>query len=165
MEENNKFDLKSVKVNRTLDGTILELLFLVMMIVVWALIIKFYVSAPDIVPVHFDGAGHATSYDSKLAAIFPCIFTTIGAVVAMSGAYFPHRINMPFKITNIRQVQLAITMVRIMGIILLVLTFVIGWSMLDSINHGGPSAVPILSVVGAMFVVIIIFTFLIYKAK
>lgn len=159
------FDLKSVKVHRTLDGTILEILFLVMMIAVWALIIKFYMCAPDVVPVHFDGAGHATSYDSKLAAIFPCVFTTIGAIAAMGCAYFPHRINMPFKITNIRQVQLAITMVRIMGLILLALTFVVGWSMLGSINHGGPTAVPILSVVGAMFVVIIIFTILIYKAR
>ena len=161
----SEFNIKDVKVHRTLDGTILELLFLVLMIAVWALIIKFYMSAPDMVPVHFDSAGRATSYDSKLAAIVPCIFTTAAGVGVMMCAYFPHRINMPFKITNIRQVRLAITMVRIMGIILLALTFVIGWSMLGSINHGGPTAVPILSVVGVMFVVIIVFTTLIYKAK
>jgi uncharacterized membrane protein len=161
----NDFNIKEVKVHRTLEGNILELLFLVMMIAVWVLIIRFYISAPDSVPVHFDSAGRATSYDSKLAALLPCIFTTIAAIIAMGCAYFPHRINIPIKITNIRQVQLAITMARIIGLLMLVMTFTIGWTMLGSVNHGSPTTVPILSVVGAMFVVVIIFTILINKAK
>jgi hypothetical protein len=80
-------------------------------------------------------------------------------------AYFPHKINMPTQITTPHQYELAIRMLRIMGLILLALTASIGYMSLVLGAHGTPSAVPILAVVGLLFVVIIVFTFLIYKAK
>ena len=72
---------------------------------------------------------------------------------------------MPFKVTNLRQVELTIRMTRIMGLIFLALTLAIGWTSLGSINHGGPNAIPILTVIGLLFAVIIVFTILIRKAK
>ena len=161
----SEFNIKEVKVHRTLEGTIFEIVFAIMAIVVWGLIILMLNQAPDIIPTHFDASGKPNAYGSPTGIVIPCIIVTIAAIGLVVIAYFPHHINMPFKVTNIRQVELTIRMTRMMGLIFLALTLAIGWTSLGSINHGGPTAVPILSVVGAMFVVIFIFTILIYKAR
>ena len=161
----NQFNIKEVKVHRTLEGTIFEIVFAIMVIVVWGLIILMLNQAPDIVPTHFDASGKPNAYGSPTGIVIPCIIVTIAAIGLMVIAYFPRHMNMPFKVTNIRQVELTIRMTRITGLIFLALTFAIGWTSLGSINHGGPNAIPILTVVGLLFAVIIIFTILIHKAK
>ena len=161
----SNFNIKEVKVHRTTEGTIFEVAFTIMAIVVWGLIILMVKQAPDIIPTHFDGAGRPNAYGSPSEIIIPCIIVTMAAISLMIIAYFPRYINMPNEITNIRQVELVIRMSRIMGLVLLALTLVIGWTSLGSINHGGPSAIPILSIVGLLFVIIIVFTTLIHKAK
>ena len=147
---------KKIKVNRTPEGNIFEFVFLVLLIAVWVFIIIALQKAPDIVPTHFDAAGRPNSYGSKFGILIPTIITTIAAASMMVCAYFPHKINM---------YELAIRMLRIMGLILLALTASIGYMSLVLGAHGTPSAVPILAIVGLLFVVIIVFTFLIYKAK
>ena len=154
---------EKIKVNRTLEGTIFEFAFLVVLIAVWVFIIIALQKAPDVVPTHFDGAGHATSYDSKYSILFATIVTSIAGVIMLGCAYFPHKINMPVKIKTPRQYLLAIRMVRVLSLVLLVLTAVIAHTSLVAYNE--PSAVPILGTVGVMFAVIIIFCILIYKAK
>ena len=161
----NQFNIKEVKVHRTIEGTIFETVFTIMAIVVWGLIILMLNQAPDIIPTHFDASGKPNAYGSPMGIVIPCIIVTIAAIGLMVIAYFPRHINMPFKVTNIRQVELTIRMTRITGLIFLVLTLAIGWTSLGSINHGGPNAIPILTVVGLLFAVIIIFTILIHKAK
>lgn len=156
---------KKIKVNRTPEGNIFEFAFLVLLIAVWVFIIIALQKAPDIVPTHFDAAGRPNSYGSKFGILIPTIITTIAAVSMMVCAYFPHKINLPTQITTPHQYELAIRMLRIMGLILLALTASIGYMSLVLGAHGAPSAVPILAVVGLLFVVIIVFTFLIYKAK
>ena len=161
----NQFNIKEVKVHRTLEGTIFETVFAIMAIVVWGLIILMLNQAPDIIPTHFDASGKPNAYGSPMGIVIPCIIVTIAAIGLMVIAYFPRHMNMPFKVTNIRQVELTIRMTRITGLIFLVLTLAIGWTSLGSINPGGPNAIPILTVVSLLFAVIIIFTILIRKAK
>ena len=156
---------EKIKVYRTLEGNIFELVFLILLIAVWVFIIIALQKAPDIVPTHFDAAGRPNSYGSKFGILIPTIITTIAAASMMVCDYFPHKINLPTQITTPHQYELAIRMLRIMGLILLALTASIGYMSLVLGAHGAPSAVPILAVVGLLFVVIIVFTFLIYKAK
>jgi uncharacterized membrane protein len=156
---------EKIKVYRTLEGNIFEFVFLVLLIAVWVAIIQFLSSAPDIVPTHFDAAGRPNSYGSKYGILLPTIITTIAAISMMVCAYFPNKINMPTKISTTHQYELAIRMLRVLGLVLLALTLTIAYTSLVAGAHGSPSAVPILAVVGAMFVVIIVFTFLIHKAK
>lgn len=160
-----QFNIKDVKVHRTLEGTIFEIVFAAITIVVWGIIIWMIHKAPDIIPTHFDGSGRPNAYGSPTGILIPCIIVTIAAISMMVIAYFPRHINMPFKISNIRQVELVIRMTRITGLLFLVLTLAIGWTSLGSLNHGGPSAIPILTIVGLLFVIIIVFTILIHKAK
>ena len=154
---------EKIKVNRTLEGTIFEFAFLVLLIAVWVFIIIALQKAPDVVPSHFDAAGHANSYGSKYGILFATIFTTIGGVVLLGGAYFPHTINLPVRIKTPHQYLLAIRMMRVLSLTLLALTAVIAYTSL--VAYKAPSAVPILAVVGVMFAVIIVFTLLIFRAK
>ena len=77
-------------------------------------------------------------------------------------AYFPRHINMPFKITNIRQVELAIRQLRIVGITFLFLPLAVAYMMLGMKT---PSATPMLVVVGLIFLEFIVTSILIYRAK
>jgi uncharacterized membrane protein len=156
---------EKIKVNRTLEGNIFEIVFLVLLIAVWVFIIQALKKAPDVVPTHFDAVGHATSYDSKYSILFVTIFTSIGGIIMLGSAYYPHTINIPVKVKTPRQYLLAIRMMRVLSLVLLALTAVIAYTSLVAGAHGEPSAMPILATVGVMFAIIIVFCVLIFKAK
>ena len=161
MEQNN-LDIKKVKVHRTTEATIFEAVFVLIAFIVWGLIIWMVHRAPDIVPTHFDASGKPNAYGSPVGVTIPCALLTIGAIVCMVCAYFPRHINMPFKISNIRQVEIAIRQLRIMGITLLLVPLAVAYMML---GMSSPSAIPILAVIALIFLEIILFTILIYRAK
>lgn len=156
---------EKIKVNRTLEGNIFEIVFLVLLIAVWVFIILALKKAPDVVPTHFDAVGHATSYDSKYSILFVTIFTSIGGIIMLGSAYYPHTINIPVKVKTPRQYLLAIRMMRVLSLVLLALTAVIAHTSLVAGAHGEPSAIPILATVGVMFAIIIVFCVLIFKSK
>ncbi len=160
--EQNQFDIKKVQVHRTTEGTVFEVAFVILAIIVWGLIIWMIHRAPDIVPTHFDASGKPNAYGSPTGLLIPCIILTIGAVVCMVCAYFPRHINMPFKITNIRQVELAIRFSRVMGITFLLIPLSVAYMML---GMSSPSPIPILVVIGLLLLEITFFSIVIYKAK
>ena len=158
----NQFNIKDVKVHRTTEATVFEAAFVIVAIIVWGLIIWMIHQAPDIVPTHFDGSGKPNAYGSPIGIAIPCVIITIAAIACMVTAYFPRHINMPFKITNIQQVKLAIRSVRVAGITVLLIALAVAYMML---GMKSPSPVPILVGIGLIFVEIIVFSILIYKAK
>ena len=160
--EQNKFDIKKVKVHRTTSGTVLEMPFILIAVIVWGLIIWMVHQAPDIVPTHFDGSGNPNAYGSPVRVTIPCIIITIAAIICMVVSYFPRHINMPVKITNIRQVELAITSIRVVGITMLLLALAVAYMML---GMSLPSPFPVIAVVVLFILEIIIFSILIHKAK
>ena len=161
MEQNN-FDIKKIKVYRTTEATVFEVAFAIVAIVVWGMIIWLVHRAPDIVPTHFDASGKPNAFGSPAGATIPCVILTIGAVVMMVLAYFPRHINMPFRITNIKQVELAIRQLRIVGITFLFLPLAVAYMMLGMKT---PSATPLLLVVGLILLEFIVMSILIYRAK
>ena len=144
------------------EATVFEAAFVIVAIIVWGLIIWMIHQAPDIVPTHFDGSGKPNAYGSPTGIAIPCVIITIAAIACMVTAYFPRHINMPFKITNIQQVKLAIRSVRVAGITVLLIALAVAYMML---GMKSPSPVPILVGIGLIFVEIIVFSILIYKAK
>lgn len=160
--EQEKFDIKKIKVHRTTEATVFEIAFVIIAIIVWGIIIWMIHRAPDIVPTHFDASGKANAYGSPTGVAIPCIILTIGAVVCMAIAYFPRHINMPFKITNVRQVELTIRFSRVMGITFLLIPLSVAYMML---GMSSPSPTPFLVVFGLLFLEIIYFSIVIYKAK
>ena len=158
----NQFNIKDIKVHRTMEGTIFEIAFAIIAIIVWGLIIWLVHRAPDIVPTHFDASGKPNAYGSPAGTTFPCIILTIAAISMMVLAYFPRHINMPFKMTNIQQVKLAIRQLRIAGIIFMFIPLAVSYMMLGMKT---PSPAPLLVMIGLLLLEIIVFTILIYKAK
>ena len=161
MEQNN-FDIKKVKVHRTTEGTVLEAVFVIVAIIVWGLIIWMVHQAPDIVPTHFDASGKPNAYGSPAGVTIPCALLTIGAIVCMVCAYFPQHINMPFKIRNTRQVELAIRLLRVTGITFLLTPLAVAYTLL---GMSSPSVIPILATVGLILVETVLFSIIIYKTK
>ena len=127
----------AVKVNRTLEGTIFEIVVAAILIVSWVIIIM---------------------NRNNLPAWFPltqCIITSSVSLGMMVAAYFPNSINMPVQINTPRQYALAIRMVRIIGVILSLMTVTAYFhSMLSTVFC-----------VGGLVVVIIIFSVLIDRAR
>lgn len=127
----------AVKVNRTLEGTIFEIVVAAILIVSWVIIIM---------------------NRNNLPAWFPltqCIITSLVSLGMMVAAYFPNSINMPVQINTPRQYALAIRMVRIIGVILSLMPMTAYFhSMLSTVFC-----------VGGLVVVIIIFSVLIYRAR
>ncbi len=161
MEQNN-FDIKKIKVHRTTEATVFEIVFVLMAIIVWGLIIWLVHRAPDIVPTHFDASGRPNAYGSPVGIAIPCALLTIGAIVCMVCTYFPQYINMPFKIRNIRQVELSIRSLRMIGITFLLIPLAVAYTLL---GMSSPSAIPILAVIGLILLESILFTIIIYKSK
>ena len=161
MEQNN-FDLKTVKVHRTTEGTIFEIAFVVIAIVVWGLIIWMIHQAPDIVATHFDASGKPNAYGPPASIAIPCVIITLVAIGLMTTAYFPRLINMPTKLTNIRQVKLAIRGVRIAAIILLIMCLATTYTLL---GMESPNATPIMAMVVLLIIETIIFSIVISKTK
>ena len=161
MEQNN-FDIKNVKVHRTTEGTVFEVAFAIVALVVWGIIVWLIHQAPDIVPTHFDGSGNPNAYGSPAGVIIPCGILTIVAIGLMVIAYYPHLINTTTKITNIRQVELTIRSTRVAGITLLLLALAVAYIML---GMSKPSATPVIAVVVLLILEIIIFSILTNKAK
>lgn len=161
MEQKN-FDIKTVKVHRTTEGTVFEVAFAIVALVVWGIIAWLIHQAPDIVPTHFDGAGNPNAYGSPMSVIIPCGILTIVAIGLMVIAYYPRLINTTTKITNIRQVELTIRSTRVAGITLLLLALAVAYIML---GMSKPSATPVIAVVVLLILEIIIFSILTNKAK
>ena len=162
MEQKNNFDIKSIQVHRTTEGTIFEAVFTVTAIVVWGLIIWLIYHAPDIVPTHFDGAWNPNAYGSPTSIVIPCIILTIVAVSCMIVAYYPRLINSAVKITNIRQAELSIRSVRVTGITLLLLALAVAYT---ALGGNSPSPIPILTVIILLIAEILVFSILTYKAR
>ena len=83
MKNNSK---EKVKVCRTTEGTVFEMVFLVLAIVVWALIILMITHAPNVVATHFDLSGRPNGYGSPWGLLFPCILVTVVGGCLLLGA-------------------------------------------------------------------------------
>ena len=125
-----------IKVYRTTEGTIFELAFLVLAVIVWVLVILLLKNAPDVIATHFDGNGRPNGYGSPWGLLVPCIITTVVGGGLLLGAYFPHTLNMPVNVSTPRQYELLIRMTRIAALLFLLLTLAIPATLLTSI---GPS--------------------------
>ena len=156
MEKNN------IKVYRTTEGTIFEVAFLILAIIVWGLIIWFIKQAPDIVPTHFDASGNPNAWGSPTGIIFPCSIMTISGAAMLILCYFPTTFSLSGKHATPRNYALTIRMLRIMSLLMLLMTLAIAWTVLRLTNH---SPIPIIVIVGIIILVAIINTIAIHRNK
>ena len=96
----SEFNIKEVKVHRTLEGTIFEVITAIILVVMWAVAIatKFF----DI-----------SSMRGNQMAI---IIISVVSIILLLVAYSPKNINLGQEPKNIRQVEIAIRTVRILAV-------------------------------------------------
>jgi hypothetical protein len=153
---------QKIKVNRTKEGTVFEIAFAMLAVIVWALIIWMLIKAPDVVATHFDAHGRPNSYGSPWGLVIPCIITTVVGAGLLVVAYHPHLINMPVEMKTPRQYELGIRSTRVAALTLLLLTLSIPCSLL---LFESPSPWPVLGTVGLLLAVAVYYSVRIYKAK
>ena len=138
----NQFDIKKVKVHRTLEGTVFEAVILALLIAAWIVGI---LSRPLV--------------GDNLISL--CVFTGAAILCAVT-AYWPSHINLAsIQLTNIRQTELAIRLSRVLGV-----EFALTGLAFAIIGHESPlaSAVPIGMVV-VLLITVFSFMFFIQKAE
>jgi uncharacterized membrane protein len=156
MEKNN------IKVYRTVEGTIFEVAFLILAIIVWGLIIWFVKQAPYIVPTHFDASGNPNAWGSPTGIIVPCSIITISGAAMLILCYFPKSLNLSEKYKTPRNIAISIRMLRIFSLLMLLLTLVIAWTSLQSTSH---SPIPIITIVAIMVIVAIVTTIATHRVR
>ncbi len=153
---------QKIKVNRTKEGTVFEIAFAMLAVIVWALIIWMLIKAPDVVATHFDAHGRPNSYGSPWGLVIPCIITTVVGAGLLVVAYHPHLINMPVEMKTPRQYELGIRSTRVAALTLLLLTLSIPCSLL---LFESPSPLPVLAAIVLMLVVAVYYSIRIYRAR
>ena len=104
---NEQFDIKKVKVYRTLEGTIFEAAALIILLSAWIV---------SIIAQRLD-----TTDDWIGMGVFSIVI-----IVCLLCAYSPSHINLfNIPLRNIRQVELSIRMVRILAVGLALMSFII----------------------------------------
>ena len=151
-----------IEVHRTTEGTVFEVTFVILAVIVWALIIWMLCKAPDVVATHFDGRGHPNGYGSPWGLVIPCVITTVVGAGLLVVAYHPHLINMPVEMKTLRQYELGIRSTRVAALTLLLLTLSIPCTLL---LFESPSPWPVLAAVGLLLAVMTYYSVLIYRAK
>lgn len=151
---------KTKMMGRTLEGTIFEIVFVVMALALWGYIAWLISQAPHYVPTHFDAVGKADGYGKPTLVIFPCLMMTVVGACMLLGAYFPGSVNLPVKVETPRQMSLVMRMMRILSLVFLLLALATAFSTLNIAQ-----AWPVWPVVGILVAVVIVFTILIYRAR
>ena len=153
---------QKIKVNRTTEGTIFEVAFLVLAVVVWALIILMLWRAPDVIATHFDAQGRPNGYGSPWGLLVPCLIITGVGVLLLVVAYRPHLISMPVEVKTLRQTELAIRSTRVAALALLLMALAVPATLL---LFESPSPWPILGTVGLLLAVALYYSVRIYRAR
>ncbi|MBP5507470.1 MAG: DUF1648 domain-containing protein [Prevotella sp.] len=115
-------DVKHVRMGRTMESTIFELVALVLVVTMLVLAVIMYFHAPETIPTHFDAAGHPNNEGSRLTLLIVAGVGSILTVLFMVGAYVPTGvINPPPNLETPRQFVLASRMVRVLALLLCLL--------------------------------------------
>lgn len=138
----NQFNIKEVKVHRTLEGTIFEAVILALLIAAW---IVGFLSRP--------------LADDNLISL--CVFTGT-AILSAVMAYWPSHINlMSIQLTKIRQTELAIRLSRVLGVELALVALIFA-----IIGHESPlTSVVAIGLAIVLTITAFLFMFLIQKAE
>ena len=97
---NDQFDIKKVKVYRTLEGTIFEIITAIILIVTYAVAIA---------KNYFD-------FDNFQGKHMATIVLSILSIALLVMAYYPRNISIGGKAENIRQVEISIRTIRIYAV-------------------------------------------------
>ena len=148
--EQEKFDVKDVKVYRTKEGTFFEIAVALLLLIAWTISLCFEWTTPlDFIGIHL----HTLSF-------------SLMAVFLMVCAYHPRFIHLNSfgsrGYSNIRQVEIAIRMARVFGVEFALFVLVLNILSVMGIGMSDVVAIPfVIVILGTTFC----FLLLVHKAK
>ena len=157
-------DVKHIRMERTLESTIFEIVALFLLIATWILAILMYRHAPESIPTHFDLEGNPNNEGSRLMLLVVAGISTILTVFQLVTAYVPTAVvDKRIKFNNRLQLTYASRMVRINSL-LICLMFICIILMMCYPQSIMPKVL-LFVFVGIICVVSIVFYILIKKAR
>ena len=157
--EQTELDLKKIKVHRTTEGTIFEIVAALLLVVLWVLTVVLWQKSNPTIATHFDLTGTPDGFSSRNHMFVTAVAGTVSTVLLLVSAYFPRFINLPVGISNIRQAATAVRMVRVLAVTVALLFIGIPLSMTSG------KIVPVNLCGVAIILVIAFYTYKIYKQK
>jgi uncharacterized membrane protein len=110
-----------IKLIPSTSDKIVEILGWLILLVLWGWTINHYSALPDTIPTHFNAAGEADGFGSKVSIIaLPVIATILFIGLTLLNRY-PHIFNYPTAITQdnaLKQYTLATRMLRYLKLVL-----------------------------------------------
>ena len=82
-----------VRVPRTIIDKILEAITLLLLLTMWGIALIFYNKVPDIIPVHFNFAGEADGWGSKINLFILAGVGTFAIIITGLSSYFPLQVK------------------------------------------------------------------------
>lgn len=156
-------DVEHVRMERSLESTIFEMVALFLIIVMWVLAGWMYVHSPETIPTHFDAAGNPNDYGSRLTLLIVAAIATVVTVLMMVGAYYPTgAINPPPKLETPRQYVLASRMVRVMALLVCLLFICV---ILLICYPTSKTGIPLITMVALIALTPVIFAIFIRRAR
>ena len=110
----------------TTADKLVDILGWIILLALWALTITNYSSLPDTIPTHFNAAGEADGFGSKVTILsLPVIATLLFIGLTVLNRY-PHSFNYPTAITQDNALRLYTLATRMLRYLKLVLVIVFG---------------------------------------
>lgn len=112
-------DVRHVRMPRTTEGTVFEVVGLFLLIALWVVAVWMYRHAPETIPTHFDATGTPNNYGSRLMLIWVAVGGTLAMLLMFVCAYFPSAtVNLPVKLNTWPRRMMASRLVRILALLM-----------------------------------------------
>ncbi len=124
-----------IRIELTTTDKVVEILGWSVILAIWIFTIASYSSLPDTIPIHYNGAGEADGFGSKINMLVLPFISTILFVGMTIANKFPQVFNYPTKITEenaLRQYINATRMMRFLKLVLVVLFSLIAFKTIQS---------------------------------
>lgn len=131
----NKRPQIKLQLNQT--DKILEVLGWVSVVGIWALTLTNYSILPEIIPIHFNGAGKADGFGNKTQIFVLPIISTLLFIGLTTLNKHPHMFNYPSQITKenaVHQYTNATRMMRVLKLVIVVLFGLIVFRKIQIVN-------------------------------
>ena len=131
----NKRPQIKLQLNQT--DKILEILGWVSVVGIWALTLTNYSILPEIIPIHFNGAGKADGFGNKTHIFILPIISTLLFIGLTTLNKHPHMFNYPSQITKenaVHQYTNATRMMRVLKLVIVVLFGLIVFRKIQIVN-------------------------------
>ena len=131
----NKRPQIKLQLNQT--DKILEVLGWVSVVGIWALTLTNYSILPEIIPIHFNGAGKADGFGNKTHIFILPIISTLLFIGLTTLNKHPHMFNYPSQITKenaVHQYTNATRMMRVLKLVIVVLFGLIVFRKIQIVN-------------------------------